>query len=121
MHNHLVIEKADLNPLLIMKQDLNDDEVDKIVELHRELHKVFDEMEAESPDNKERLSQLALIVKQIEFDLQEAWKFPKNTDWHSWWFQVPHCKCPNLDNWDLIGTKLAIVNESCPVHGGTNE
>lgn len=121
MHNHLVTTKEDLNPILIARQELKEEDLDKIVELHGELHQVFDEMEAETPENVTRLRQLAIVVKQLEFDLQDAWGFPKDEDWHSWWFQVPHCRCPNLDNWDLIGTKLRITTQICPVHGETNE
>ena len=120
MHSHEVTTKGHLNPLLIARQKLNNDDLDKIVELHGELHEVFDEMEKNEHDVP-KLRNLALVVKQLEFDLQEAWGFDKNEDWHSWWFQVPHCTCPNLDNFDLIGTRLRIINDGCPVHGGTKD
>lgn len=118
-HRHPVTERDHLNPFLIERQGRTEEDLDKIVELHRELHEVFDEMEAESPENTKRLSQLATIVQQLEFDLQEAWGFEKDANRHSWWFQVPHCACPLLDNLDSLGTELKYWVADCPVHGNS--
>lgn len=116
-HRHYVTEKEHLNPFLIERQGRTEEDIDKIVGLHQELHEVFDEMEAESPENTERLGNLALVVKQLEFELQEAWGFDKNENYHSWWFQVPHCACPLMDNFDFLGTELGVRVTNCPVHG----
>jgi hypothetical protein len=115
-HNHYPADKATLNPVLLARQNRSEKDIKKIIELHEELHKVFDEMEAESVENEERLGNLALVVQQLEFDLQEAWGFPKNANYHSWWFQVPHCICPVLDNWDFVGTEYKHYTVGCPVH-----
>ncbi len=113
-HRHQEGGRETLNPLLIKRQNRTDEDIENIVELHGELHKAFDEMEAET--ETERLQNLAIVVKEIEFRLQEAWGFDRNTDWHSWWFQVPHCTCPVLDNWDYVGTRLSVTTGGCPIH-----
>ena len=118
-HAHYVGGKEALNPAFIKKQNRTEEDIEIILELHNELHKAFDHMEMIDPDNvdeKEQLKNLAIVVKEIEFRLQEAWGFKRSVDWHSWWFQVPHCRCPVLDNWDYVGTKLAVTTGGCPVH-----
>jgi len=113
-HRHLIGGREALNPHLIKQQNRTEVEVLKIVELHARLHRAFDEMEAET--ETERLQKLAALVKELEFHLQEAWGFERNADWHSWWFQVPHCTCPILDNWDRVGTEFAVLTTGCPIH-----
>lgn len=123
-HNHLVSGKESLSPALIKKQNRTDEDLEMIVELHGELHLAFDEMEKvdlQKDLGAQHLKDLALVVKEIEFRLQEAWGFKRNSNNHSWWFQVPHCLCPQLDNWDRVGTEYAIIVGNCPIHGGNYE
>ncbi len=53
---------------------------------------------------------------QNEFDLQEAWKFDKNENFHASW-NLPKCTCPKMDNDENYGTKYRIITQGCPVHG----
>ncbi len=122
-HRHQSGGEETLNPILLAKQERTADDIENIVELHYELHETFDRMVDLAPWNDldlERLHNLGEAVKEIEFRLQEAWGFEQNAQYHSWWFQLPHCKCPILDNWDQLGTPYAITVTSCPYHGDKN-
>ena len=113
--------KESLNPELIRKQGLDEKGIDKVADLHADLDDVFERMKALDPSNETELIELrayADLVEKIEFALQDAWGFPQNRDFHSWWFKVPHCRCPKMDNADWVGTDLRITTGSCPIHGG---
>lgn len=53
----------------------------------------------------------------LEFKMQECWKFDLSVDHHTHWFNLPKCKCPRLDNYDLLGCSKRVYNYSCPIHG----
>lgn len=102
--------KSRLNPFLVEQQKLTKRDVKKIFKLHQEKSLVFDEMET-SDDLR-----LVEEVKQLEFKLQDAWKFPRDKNWHRW-FEVPRCTCPKMDNIDMLGCNLISMNMSCIWHG----
>lgn len=108
--------KGTLNPGFIKKQNRTEKDIDIIAEHHAHLHLLFAEIEALDPKTT-NLSGYADLVEQMEFALQEAWGFDINRDYHSWWYKVPHCKCPRMDNEDNYGTQYRIIRGDCPVHG----
>ena len=59
-------------------------------------------------------------VKDIEFALQSNWNFEQNEDYHSYWFRLPGCQCPIIDNQERMGTPYKIITQSCPYHGESN-
>jgi hypothetical protein len=103
-----------LNERLIEQQGLTEAEVLILVELHEERERIFDLMT--DTDDPDLLQELAAKVETVEFALQRTWKFPEDSNWHCWWYQVPKCCCPKLDNADRWGTKYRIFNGNCPVH-----
>lgn len=106
-----------ISPNLVATQGLKIFEIVKIKCIHGLRLQLFDYMETLNPTtDKATLKVCAEIVEAIEFGLQKAWHFSDNRNYHSWWCQVPHCKCPRLDNQDRIGTDQRIINETCPVH-----
>lgn len=58
-----------------------------------------------------------LKIENIEFRLQELWKFGKDKDKHSYWMQVEDCTCPIEDNLDRFGTGYRVYSQSCKWHG----
>ena len=104
-----------LNTKLIEQQNLTSQEVAIITELHELMDKIFAEMEA--TEDPTRLQECVQTVEDIEFLLQEAWRFPKNRDYHCWWYQVPKCQCPWMDNQERWGTNSRIISGACPLHG----
>ena len=105
----------ELNQELIKKQGLDPERVKRLQELHAYRKQVFADMELET--DPAALRAFAVRVESIEFQLQEAWGFVQDAQKHSWWFQVPHCQCPKIDNWERVGTGQRIINGDCPVHG----
>jgi len=104
-----------LNPRLLEKQEITDPKViQKLVDSHIEKLKIIEQMDmSNDPVN---LHNLAVDIEKIEFKQQELWDLPKNRDFH-YWYNVPKCTCPQMDNQDNYGTPYRIVNDDCPVHG----
>jgi len=106
---------AYLSPNWALKQNLNIEDLDKIVLLHNKLYDLFDEIEL--CEEKHLFSIYAKKVQEIEFELQDAWKFERDATKHIWWYQIPHCECNTIDNQELWGIDQIIVNKNCPIHG----
>lgn len=89
---------------------------ERILDLHIKRHQIFQNFaNCESTD----LSLLAVnrdALQQLEFDLQREWGFTPDINHHSYWYRVPHCTCPKMDNQDYLGSG-EIVASDCPVHG----
>jgi hypothetical protein len=68
-------------------------------------------------DDKSELKELAYTIENIEFMMQEAWGFPKDSNYHTHWFELPKCICPKMDNKDSYGTPYRVIRVDCPVHG----
>lgn len=112
---HKGVVVSSLNPRLIEKQNLNSETVLSIVGLHEKKLSVFEEMKA--TDDSVKLRELASLITDIEFKLQDLWGFQRNADFHRFW-EVPKCICPKLDNEDRWGLPVGrYYNKDCPVHG----
>ena len=103
-----------LNSSLILKQGLDVSELRQLKALHAEKLKYFDMMR--ETDDREKLREYAHEVECIEFEMQKAWRFPQDRNFHEW-YRVPKCTCPNMDNADWRGTDRRIISLDCPVHG----
>lgn len=104
-----------LSPMLAIQQGLTEIDLKNLKNLHRKRLKLFDKIETET--NPMMLHLLADQITNIDFELQDAWKFPRDIKYHTWWNQAPRCTCPKMDNKDMLGTNLRVVSESCPLHG----
>lgn len=103
-----------LNPFLIKQQNLLDDDLEKVINLHNKIHDLFDEIEECSDVSK--YHNYAALLENLEYELQDAWKFERDSSKHCWWYKIPHCKCPKLDNRDRWGINERVISEFCPVH-----
>lgn len=103
-----------INKKLCDMQKLSEDNIRGIVQKHIQKLMMFEQMEETDDPNK--LKELAQIVNDIEFDLQELWGFALDENFHEWYL-VPKCTCPKLDNIDRRGTKYRIFSGDCPIHG----
>ena len=73
-----------------------------------------------NPNNvtgKETLKCYAKLLEAVEYNMQRVWKWPQDKNRHTWWCRIPHCKCPDMDNKDFLGTELRYFNSDCPIHG----
>lgn len=109
------LTKLALNPALLKKQKRTEEDIENILEWSNELKRVFEHMKTLDPE-KDDLYGFALIVERCELEMQKAWGFPQDRDYHSWWYKTPHCKCPYMDNQDMFGTPYRHYVVGCPVH-----
>jgi len=72
------------------------------------------EMIEEETDPK-MLKSLAQDLTEIEYYLQELWKFDRDSNFHMFW-EYPKCQCPSMDNRDMYPYRQ-VINLGCPLHG----
>ena len=111
-----------LNYRLALAKNISVGNVKKIGALHRHLNdNVFNSAALLSPkEDKEALRQYGKHVEQVEFAMQELWKFEYSSAHHTHWARIPHCICnkegvnPYLaETWGVIKSREI----DCPVHG----
>ena len=107
-----------LNEQLILQQNLSESEVEQILRLHEHRLTICAKMRALPSDNP-KIKAYAKDLEQIEFLLQDAWKFPRDAKFHRFW-ETPHCTCPKMDNADAWPSGYYVKTIDCPVHGCTN-
>lgn len=106
-------ESMTLNKSLLDRQNCWQN-LDLIKSLHMERMELEHVMELVS--NPSHLKELFQIWTDIQFDLQEAWGFPRSKDHHMFW-TVPRCTCPVLDNRDSYPSGYYYIASKCPIHG----
>ena len=102
-----------LNKQLLKRQNITD--TTELEALYKELNELF--KKAEQTMCSCTLKKLAKELTDLEFKLQKAWNFSQDQKFHSYWFLIPHCTCPKLDNQERIGLNQRIISEDCIVHG----
>lgn len=107
-----------LNEYLILQQKLSEVEVEQILRLHEYKLTICAKMEALLPDNP-KIKVYAKDLEQLEFLLQDAWKFPRDVNYHRFW-EMPHCTCPKMDNDDAYPSGYYVRSLCCPAHGDLN-
>ena len=110
-------ENIQLNPALIAKQQLSDGEVRALQVSHVLKDALFDVARQYGDNQPETMQMLSNMWEALEFEQQRLWKFQKDRNFH-YWFNLPGCKCPVMDNRDRYGTKYRVVSHDCPAHGG---
>lgn len=105
-----------LNERLAFRQNITDEQLAKLKELHIVKDFVFGLME--KTDDPVQLKAGADLVEQLEFALQRNWNFDEDAGMHEW-YNVPGCLCPKLDNMDsrYPGSTHRIHTQDCPIHG----
>jgi hypothetical protein len=111
-----------LNERLVTRLGVSDENLEEIKRLHWHKLALFDDMVTnESSEvvlrNKKLYESYVYAIEQIEFKLQELWGFTQNRDFH-YWFDVPLCTCPKMDNRERYGTPYRIISGDCKLHGG---
>lgn len=106
-----------INLELAAKQQLSEDEVFKIEQLHYSRKLLHDAItQAIAAGNKPVARAIAKALPEIELELQKLWKFKQNTNYYKFW-NVPGCQCAFLDNEDAFPSGHYVINLSCPIHG----
>lgn len=108
-----------LNTKLLQKNNVTQEQQDRLQALYKEL---FDLLLASKLDKTpEEYEARVKELENLEYELQENWNFTKDKLWHSYWYQLPQCTCPKMDNRERVGTGYAIVTLSCPYHGSSKD
>ena len=103
-----------LSPHFIRSQNLNDKDIEKLVKLHVRRLTIFDRMKKMS--SSKSLKRFVPVIEKLEFEMQKVWKFKVDRNYHTWWYQVPHCNCPKGGNFLLFGKSKRLISTDCPVH-----
>lgn len=70
----------------------------------------------ENPENFEDPG-VEEVVRNLEYRLQELWKFPQDPKFHRYQTHIKGCTCPKLDNAELVGYDADRYRTSdCPWH-----
>ena len=92
----------------------------KIFDLHQAAQAVCDYLDwlVEQGATREQTDLAVKYLEKLEFDMQDAWRFDKDSKMHTWWLRPKSCLCPKIDNLDpaYYGNGKIIVS-SCPLHG----
>lgn len=90
------------------------DNLELIKELFVKKFKLFSRMDRAT--KQETLMKLADQVTENEYEIQKAFNFEPNINFHRFW-ELPKCTCPHMDNQDMWGTGRNIFSGDCPIHG----
>jgi len=93
----------------LLDQQLCWENLERLKDLHVRRLEIEDAME-------DRSYVTTNIWTEIQFQLQDAWKFPRDSRYHRFW-DIPSCTCPKLDNDDRYPSDLYIIDMSCRLHG----
>lgn len=107
-------ERVSIVPEALLTQQDCWENLDQIKELHIKRLELYDRIKKEKLP--EALKALAEESTEIEFKLQELWKFKRNRDFHKFW-ELPKCECPVLDNDDRYPYGYYVITCTCPLHG----
>ena len=103
-----------LNEGLAYKQRLTHEDLAILRSLHQ--LKLAYHNKIESTSNITELRTIVKALTELEFQLQSAWKFPQNVNYHKFW-NTPTCTCPVMDNEDRYPYGRYFVSQSCVLHG----
>ena len=96
-----------LNKKLVKERNISVENMNKIENIHSQLDLLL----------KHPTDNVVKEIQQLEYQLQELWKFPKDSDYHTHWYKIHDCSCPDMDNYDLSGLDKRWINSKCKYHG----
>lgn len=106
-----------LNSNLAKRQQVTDDELEQLKQLHQSKLQLFEEAKtAAAADDTIALKIHVLALEHIEYAMQRTWHFSEDRTFHEW-YNLPGCACPKMDNADSRGVDRRIVVRDCPAHG----
>ena len=103
-----------LSPSFAIKRNATTQDLNNLKKIHRKKYKLFDQIREE--EDPKILHELAKQLESIEFELQDAWGFERDANYHTWWYRTPKCTCGRMDNMDALGTPYKNIDSGCPLH-----
>lgn len=109
INKHMIISRR-----LFEDKKLSHFDLCKLKHHYRILYSLFSK--ARNTDSIRVLREIGKQVEFTEFTLQKIWRFPQDKNYHRYWFKIPKCQCPKVDNEERVGTEYRIISESCKIH-----
>lgn len=110
---NILNKKSSVNLKLAKQFGLTENTIHKIEDLHRKREDYYNRMLI-APESD--LKVWDKLCEELEFELQDLWKFDRNINFHKFWNR-PRCLCPKMDNDDRYPTGNYVTMEDCPLHG----
>ena len=105
-----------LNKVLLKTQKVSEKQEKKLLELHSELDEIFHTVYLMTDEVAEKLGySLTIAIKDIEYQMQANWNFNQDANYHTWWYRMPKCSCPTMDNEERFGVSK-IISHKCIIH-----
>lgn len=100
-----------MNLELLEKQKVTKEQQEKLLDIYSKIEYLV--------DNLDTLPNIEVVktLEDYEYQLQENWNFDKDKTKHTYWYRLPGCNCPKIDNKENFGVNRRIINLSCPFHG----
>ncbi len=104
-----------INLELAKKQNLKKKDIIKLIDTYKDLYQTIDLANKNKKLKKPGSGiEIALKIEQLEYKLQELWKFSKDSSKHKYWNRLSNCICPKKDN---VNSLNRIINNNCIFHG----
>ena len=97
-----------INLELAEKQGLTEEDISAIKAAYQILFGVL--------EHPEKYDNPVSLIEEIEYTLQDMWKFEKDRTKHSYWYKIKGCTCPVLDNKDRWGVDQRVISVDCKWH-----
>ena len=118
-----IIKRHNINRNLLVKNNLKPKDIYKLDYLYNKLNYIFkiseslEEVKDKLPKKlyKKEANKIGKEVEKLEDKLQETWKFEKNPLYYTYWYKIPGCSCPKMDNEENKG-EVRIIDYNCPYH-----
>lgn len=105
-----------LNERLAIRQKVTPEQLEQLKETHVIVYHLKEA--AKKTTDPVKLRRLAAEFDEIETEQQLLWNFEPDPNFHRF-FDFPGCTCPKIDNAERLGTPYKVINNSCPIHGGS--
>lgn len=108
------------NENLIKTQNVTKEQQEELKIVYQKLFGILEE--SYKTEDIDTLIGITKDIEKYEFELQELWNFPKNSNYHRYWIDINKCKCPKLDNRDYIYFGQGkIISGRCEIHNNIKD
>jgi len=81
------------NRRLIEQNNVSDDDVLTLTILHQEKDSLFELLEEIDDKTDAEIYEIVLEIEDLEFLMQQVWKFKQDKKYHTHWAYTPNCTC----------------------------
>lgn len=100
---------------LAKEMGTSEENTSKIEDIHELFYLMFSNIETYNSVYGRK--GVAEMVTHLDYTLQELWGFERNINYHTYWYRIPGCKCPESDNMLMLGVDHKVIDKTCPYHG----